>query len=130
MPAQANGRAPSPQPARLHVSSLTRNVTGEHIHEIFSTFGKVKSADLAMDRTVNLPRGFAYVEFEDRAEAEQAKAHMDGGQIDGNTIRSAVVLPAAELAACLACLVRHHCSKWLRYCCGATGLVSMLLYSA
>ena len=85
---QANGRAASPpQSARLHVSALTRNVTGAHVQEIFSTYGKVKSAELAMDRTVNLPRGFAYVEFENRQEAEAAQAHMDGGQIDGNTIR-------------------------------------------
>ena len=35
---------------------------------------------------VNLSRGFAYVEFETRAEAEAAKLHMDGGQLDGNFV--------------------------------------------
>ena len=35
---------------------------------------------------VDLPRGFAYVEYETRAEAEKAKLHMDGGQLDGNVI--------------------------------------------
>lgn len=39
-----------------------------------------------MDRVVSLPRGFAYVEYETRADAERAKLHMDGGQLDGNVI--------------------------------------------
>ncbi len=70
---------------------LTRNVTQEHIHEIFSHFGKLKSVDLAIDKTVNLPRGFAYVVFETRAEAEEARRYMDGGQLDGNVITCALL---------------------------------------
>lgn len=38
-------------------------------------------------QAVNLPRGFAYVEFKEREEAEKARAHMDGGQLDGNVLR-------------------------------------------
>ncbi len=48
--------------------------------------GGVQSCELAMDRVVGLPRGFAYVEYETRADAERAKLHMDGGQLDGNVI--------------------------------------------
>mgnify|MGYP001026127062 FL=1 len=44
------------EPARLHVGHLTRNVTDEHVKEIFGTFGKLKSVELAIDRVVNLPR--------------------------------------------------------------------------
>ncbi len=44
------------EPARLHVGHLTRNITEEHVHEIFGTFGKLKSVELAIDRVVNLPR--------------------------------------------------------------------------
>ena len=84
---QENGRAASPQTCRLHVGHLTRNVNDAHIKEIFGTFGALKSVELAIDRVVNLPRGFAYVEFENRADAEKAKAHMHGGQLDGNVLR-------------------------------------------
>ena len=59
----------------------------EHIQEIFSTFGTVKHVELAMDKAVNLPRGFAYVEFSKRSEAEDAQRLMDGGQLDGNQLR-------------------------------------------
>ena len=73
--------------SRLHVGHLTRNVQQEHIQEIFSTFGTVLHVELAMDKAVNLPRGFAYVEFSKRSEAEEAQRLMDGGQLDGNQLR-------------------------------------------
>ena len=38
-------------------------------------------------QVVNLPRGFAYVEFANREDAERARSHMDGGQLDGNVLR-------------------------------------------
>ncbi len=85
-------RASSPQTCRLHVARLTRNVNEDHIKEIFGTFGTVKSVELAIDRVVNLPRGFAYVEFEERADAEKARMAMDGGQLDGNYLRQGLNL--------------------------------------
>lgn len=72
---------------KLHVGRLTRNITDDHLHEIFSTFGKVKSAEIVLDPHVHIARGYGYVEYEDIAHAQKAKAHMDGGQIDGNTIK-------------------------------------------
>ena len=35
------------------MGSLTRNVTNEHVKEIFSNFGTVKSAEVSMDRQVS-----------------------------------------------------------------------------
>ena len=79
----------------MHVGHLTRNVQAEHIQEIFSTFGTVKHVELAMDKAVNLPRGFAYVEFSKRSEAEDAQRLMDGGQLDGNQLRWVVLAQSA-----------------------------------
>ena len=73
--------------AKLVVGNLTRNVTEDHIREIFGTYGAVSSVELAMDRAVNLPRGFAHVEFEQRDDAEKALEYMNGGQLDGNVVR-------------------------------------------
>lgn len=84
---QENGVPEQPQTSRLHVGHLTRNVTEAHIKEIFANFGTVKSVDLALDKIVMLPRGFAYVEFETKDDAANAKLHMDGGQLDGNILR-------------------------------------------
>ena len=95
-------KAPEAETSRLHVGHLTRNVQAEHIHEVFSTYGTVKHVELAMDKAVNLPRGFAYVEFSKRSEAEEAQKLMDGGQLDGNQLRHA-------LRRHLLCLVHPSC---------------------
>ncbi len=69
------------------VGNLTRNVTEEHVKEIFGLYGTLKSVELAMDKTVNLPKGFANSEFEQREDAEKAIEYMNGAQIDGNVVR-------------------------------------------
>ena len=69
------------------VGNLTRNVTEVHIKEIFAHYGPIKSVDLAIDRQVNLPKGFAHIEFEARDDAEKAMDYMNGAQIDGNVVR-------------------------------------------
>lgn len=60
------------EPAKLHVSGLSRNVAADHLREIFGTFGALRGVELAVDRRVGLSRGFGYVEFEHRREAEGA----------------------------------------------------------
>lgn len=73
-------RSPPPRPTRIHIGRLTLNVTRDHIHEIFSTYGTVKSVEFPMDRLhPHNGRGHAYVEFTNPDEAENAMKHMDGG---------------------------------------------------
>ncbi|KAE8706151.1 Serine/arginine-rich splicing factor SR45 [Hibiscus syriacus] len=100
--ASKRGRSPPPQskkaspvprktsPIReslvLYVDSLSRNVNE-------GNFGEVANVDLAMDRVLNLPRGYGYVEFKTRADAEKALLYMDGAQIDGNVVRAKFTLP-------------------------------------
>lgn len=56
------------------------NVSREHIQEIFSTYGAVKAVEFPMDRLhPHNGRGYAYVEFSNADEAENAMKHMDGG---------------------------------------------------
>lgn len=53
----------------------------DHIQEIFSTYGKVKSVEVPMDRLhPHLSRCSAYVEFETPEEAQKALKYMDGGR--------------------------------------------------
>lgn len=74
-------RSPIPRPTKIHIGHLTRNVTKEHITEIFSAYGQIKMVDFTMDKLhPNQGRGFAYVEFETADEAENAMKHMDGGK--------------------------------------------------
>ena len=73
-------RSPSPKPTKLHVGRLTRNVNKEHLTEIFSMYGPIKSVDMPTDRMhAHLTRNMAYIDFEKPEDAEKAKKHMDGG---------------------------------------------------
>ncbi|KAJ8780363.1 hypothetical protein J1605_011627 [Eschrichtius robustus] len=85
-------RSPSPKPTKVHVGRLTRNVTEDHM-EIFSTYGKIKTIDVPVERMhPHLSTGYAYVEFENPDEAEKALKHEDGGHIDGQEITATAVL--------------------------------------
>lgn len=59
---------------------MTRNITKEHIQEIFSDFGTVKEVDVPLDRFNKLCKGFSYIEYSTPQEAENAMKHMDGGK--------------------------------------------------
>lgn len=76
----------------LHVSNLTRNVKASHLHEIFGHYGEIKSVDLEIDKNVGLSKGFAHVRFQSAEDADEAMLHLDGGQIDGQTIKVSLVL--------------------------------------
>lgn len=52
----------------------------DHIQEIFTTYGKIKSVEMPMDRLhPHLSRCSAYIEFETPEEAQKALKYMDGG---------------------------------------------------
>lgn len=57
---------------------MSRNVTKEHLLEIFGQFGKIKNIELNWDNKTNLSRGTSTIEFHERAEAERAQIKMDG----------------------------------------------------
>lgn len=84
---------PTLKPVRIHVGRLTRNITKDHIHEIFSNYGVIKFIEFPFDRFhPKFGRGFAYVEYVNAEDAENAMKHMDGGQIDGQEVTVAPIL--------------------------------------
>lgn len=88
-PTQNLPKRPAPNPdasRRIHVGKLTRNVTDAHVKEIFGAWGEVVSARVAMDERVQLSKGYAIVEYATHEAAQDAIDHMDGGQVDGNTV--------------------------------------------
>jgi len=74
-------RSPTPKPTKIHIGRLTRNVNREHIVEIFSIYGTVKSVEMLSDRNhPEFSRGYAYVDFESSDDADKAVQHMNGGR--------------------------------------------------
>ncbi len=51
--------------ARIFIGRLSRNVNKEHITEIFSTYGVIKTVTMEPDNIhPNIFKGFAYIEYE------------------------------------------------------------------
>lgn len=65
------------------ITSVSRNVTQDHLMEIFSHFGTVLNVILPKDSVLDIPKGYAYVEFENTDDASKAVESMNKGQIDG-----------------------------------------------
>lgn len=72
---------------KLFVGSLSWNTDDNQLNEAFARFGKVVSAKVITDRESGRSRGFGFVEFENRDDAESAMQAMDGQEIDGRTIK-------------------------------------------
>ncbi|KAJ5580126.1 uncharacterized protein N7459_006111 [Penicillium hispanicum] len=110
-------RTPSPNPspprsAKIVVERLTKNVTENHLREIFGSFGDIEYLDLPMNRACKVPilfierpisdfvlskvmtnRGTAYILYYDPADAEAAIAHMHEAQLDGAILNVSIILP-------------------------------------
>lgn len=67
---------------------------------LFFPVGTIKSLDMPMERHhPHVSRGSCHVEFESHDQAEKAVKYMDGGQIDGQEITVAAVLPLGPTKA-------------------------------
>ena len=76
-------RKPTPPPRKICVTKLTRNVTKDHVLEIFGNFGNITHCDLTLDRNKTwLHNGNCYVEYEKVEEAEECIKKMDGGNFN------------------------------------------------
>ncbi|KAL8429088.1 hypothetical protein ACSSS7_006795 [Eimeria intestinalis] len=71
----------------LNVSSLSRNVKESHLREVFGLYGVIRSCEIAIDKKADIPKGYAYVEFDSQREAENALRHLHGGVLDGKVLR-------------------------------------------
>jgi len=57
---------------RLFIGNLSYDVTEAELHTHFAAIGPLASLSLATDRTTGKPRGFAFVEFREQADATEA----------------------------------------------------------
>ncbi|KAG4972343.1 hypothetical protein JHK85_038764 [Glycine max] len=63
---------------KLFVHRLSFYTTQEQLKKLFSPFGLVTQADLALDPITKRPKGFGFVSFKSEIEAEKACKAMNG----------------------------------------------------
>ncbi|KUI58985.1 RNA-binding protein with serine-rich domain 1-A [Cytospora mali] len=90
-PSRGRSRSRSESPLRstkIVVERLTKNVTEEHLREIFGAYGTIHDMDVPLSRQFGTNRGAAYILYANESDAESAIAHMHEAQLDGATISS------------------------------------------
>eukprot|EP01016_Furgasonia_blochmanni_P032748 TRINITY_DN3379_c0_g1_i2.p4 TRINITY_DN3379_c0_g1~~TRINITY_DN3379_c0_g1_i2.p4 ORF type:complete len:102 (+),score=26.67 TRINITY_DN3379_c0_g1_i2:113-418(+) len=69
---------PSSKNTQVYVSRLPKRVTRDDLKDLFKKFGKI--------RDVSIKRGYAFIEFDDHHEAEEAIGEMDGRSYEGQKL--------------------------------------------
>jgi nucleolysin TIA-1/TIAR len=71
----------------IFVGDLSNEVNDEVLLQAFSTFGPVSEARVMWDMKTGRSRGYGFVAFRDRADAERALSSMDGEWLGSRAIR-------------------------------------------
>ena len=80
----------------IYVSNLSFNVHDEDLREFFAPYGEVTSAKIINDRETGRSRGFGFVEMSDTTAAHNAINELNGGTVEGRTIRVMEAKPKEE----------------------------------
>lgn len=72
---------------RLLVEGLDWGVSEGQLMRIFTPFGELDEARIAVDWETGRSRGFGYITFRDSGDAEAAIAGLDGQKLAGKTLR-------------------------------------------
>ncbi len=80
----------------IFVGNLDFGVTEESIRSLFEQYGVVERVSMVRDRDTGQPRGFAFVEMTDAAEADRAIAAVNGAVLGGRAINVNEARPKTE----------------------------------
>jgi RNA recognition motif-containing protein len=73
-------------PVRLFVGNLPYEITEEELREFFSPVGPLAQVFIPVDRETGKRRGFAFVEFDERSQAEEAIRQLNSHQLKGRPV--------------------------------------------
>ncbi|XP_058208362.1 small RNA-binding protein 11, chloroplastic [Rhododendron vialii] len=72
--------------SKLFVKGLSFYTTEKGLLDAFSQYGQVVEAKVVMDRVSDRSKGFGFVTFASKDEAEKAKMEMDGKALNGRVL--------------------------------------------
>lgn len=71
----------------LKVDNLSYKITSEDLKPLFEKYGDVGDIYIPRDRFTKKSRGFSFVRFYDKRDAEEAMDRMNGYMLDGREMR-------------------------------------------
>src|SRR5215813_2840833 len=80
----------------IFVGNLSFGTTEQDIRSLFETHGSVNRVNIITDRDSGQPRGFAFVEMTNGAEAARAISALNGANLGGRALNVNEARPKAE----------------------------------
>ena len=81
---------------KIYVGNLSWNAEESDLRDAFSAHGEVTSVQIITDRESGRSRGFAFVEMENDAEAQEAISAVNNKEIDGRPVKVNEAKPRNE----------------------------------
>jgi RNA recognition motif-containing protein len=81
---------------KIFVGNLSYQATQEELEAMFSAYGTVDQVSVITDRVTGQPRGFAFVEMPDSAQAATAIQEINGREIKGRAVNVNEARPREE----------------------------------
>lgn len=70
----------------IYIGNLNYRMNENELAELLSEFGNVRSIRIIKDRETGRSKGFAFVEMDDKADAEKAISTLNGTEVMGRPI--------------------------------------------
>jgi len=80
----------------IFVGNLSYQTSEDELQVAFSQYGAVDRVSIVRDRETGQPRGFAFVEMPNSAEAEKAITGMNGRELKGRALNVNEARPREE----------------------------------
>lgn len=71
---------------KLYVGNITYNTGEAELHTLFGQIGEVDTVSIVTDRATGQPRGFAFVEMRNDADAQRAITELNDREHDGRRL--------------------------------------------
>jgi RNA recognition motif-containing protein len=84
---------------KVYVGNLPFSVGFKELKEIFSHCGKVIDSTVIVNKFSGRSKGFGFVTFESKKEAEKAIAEMNEKEVNGRRLRVRAAIPFEEKRA-------------------------------
>ncbi len=83
----------------IYAGNLDFSTNEDELRSLFEAYGQVDRVTMVRDRDTGQPRGFAFVEMANDAEAEKAIQAVNGTQVRGRALNVSEARPKREHAA-------------------------------
>lgn len=81
---------------KLFVANIESRITEAELLTIFSTCGEVSSVKIITDRATGIPKGFAFIDMPNEADAQQAINRVHEKEVNGRKLSVAQAKPKSS----------------------------------